>query len=99
LRRAEGEGGFGVVLARGDADAGAILVILLERGRNPRMLERVLDPAGRYSWQELRHPPEGEEREVPRLIEKRRRSDPDLWVLELDIPSAERFAAEMDALR
>jgi hypothetical protein len=27
-------------------------------------------------------------------IARRRRSDPDLWIIELDIPEAERFAAE-----
>ena len=36
--------------------------------------------------------------ELQLLIERRRRFDPDLWILELDIASAERFAAEMNAI-
>ena len=32
IRKAEAEGGFGAVLAKGDASAGSILVILTERG-------------------------------------------------------------------
>lgn len=94
LRKAEGEGGFGAVLARGDSTAGSILVILLERGGNPRLLERLLQPDGRYSWQQSGSDPD----RVPDLVARRRRFDPDLWVLELDVPSGERFAAEMNAL-
>lgn len=93
IRKAEGEGGFGAVLAKGDPTAGSILVILLERGGNPRAFERLLQPDGRYSWRDG-----GLQTEVPGFVAKRRRFDPDLWVLELDVPSAERFAAEMNAL-
>ncbi|MGZ8997436.1 MAG: DUF1491 family protein, partial [Allosphingosinicella sp.] len=52
LRRAESEGGFGAVLAKGDPTAGAVVVILLEKGANPRFLERLLQPDGTYSWRE-----------------------------------------------
>lgn len=98
IRRAEGEGGFGAVLAKGDITAGSILVILLEKGGNPRLFERLLQPDGRYSWQESGSQRIENHSEVPGFIARRRRFDPDLWVLELDIPSAERFAAEMNAL-
>ena len=97
LRKAEGEGGFGTVLAKGDATAGSILVILLEKGGNPRVFERLLQPDGRYFWQESGSQRVENPQEVPEFIARRRRFDPDLWVLELDIPSAERFAAEMNA--
>ena len=97
LRKAEGQGGFGAVLARGDATAGSILVILLEKGGNPRLLERLLRPDGSYAWQESGSHNIGNPREVPDFIARRRRYDPDLWVLELDIPSSERVAAEMNA--
>jgi hypothetical protein len=97
IRKAEGEGGFGAVLAKGDATAGSILVILLEKGGNPRLFERVLQPDGRYAWQEGGNQSLEKSSEVPGFIARRRRFDPDLWVIELDIPSAERFAAEMNA--
>jgi hypothetical protein len=98
LRRAESEGGFGAVLEKGDATAGSVLVVLLENGRNPRVLERILQADGRYVWQMTTNQDIETEAEVPRLIARRRRFDPDLWVIELDIPSAERFAAEMNSL-
>ncbi len=98
LRRAEQQGGFGAVLAKGDATAGSILVILLEKGGNPRILERVLQGDDLYSWATPTTRLQGEAAEVPDFIARRRRFDPDLWVLELDIPSAERFADEMNAI-
>ena len=98
IRKAEGEGGFGAVLAKGDATAGSILVILLEKGVNPRLFERLLQPDGRYAWQESGNQRIENPGEVPELIARRRRFDPDIWLIELDIPSVERFAAEMNAL-
>ena len=98
LRRAEAEGGFGTVLAKGDPTAGAVAVLLMERGANPRFFERLLQPDGRYAWQESGRQPLGEPGEMQALIERRRRFDPDLWLIELDIASAERFAAEMNLI-
>lgn len=98
VRKAQGEGGFAAVLAKGDLQAGSVLVILLEKGANPRILERLLQADGRYSW--LPSPGQITENieDVPAFVARRRRFDPDLWVLELDVPSAERFAADMNAL-
>jgi hypothetical protein len=95
LRRAQDEGGFGAVIAKGDPTAGAIAVILAEKGRKACFLERLLQPDGRYAWQSARQEVENEE-EFKSFLERRRKSDPDLWILELDIACAERFAAEMN---
>lgn len=82
IRRAEELGGNGVVLARGDATAGAILIQLAERGVAGDLLERRLDPAGVYRWS-----PTGPDDPALRgdYLARRRRSDPDLWVIELDV--------------
>ncbi len=40
------------MLAKGDPTAGAIAVILAEKGRKACFLERLLQPDGRYAWQE-----------------------------------------------
>lgn len=92
MRRAEAEGGFAAVLAKGDATAGSIALVLTERGASPQIYERLLQPDGGYRWQPT------ESGGVADFVARRRRFDPDLWVLELDIPSAERFAAEMNDL-
>ena len=95
-RRAESEGGFAAILARGDAEAGAILVVLAERGRKRSLLERTLQRDGRYSWQDIAGQSLEDEAQFQSLLDRRRRTDPDLWIIELDIASAERFVAEMN---
>lgn len=96
LRRAESEGGFGMVVAKGDATAGSVLVILNERGRNQRILERVLQSSGSYLWQSITQAAENTQ-ESEKFLARRRNIDPDLWLIELNVASAERFAAEMNA--
>lgn len=83
IRRAEQAGGGGMVLAKGDATAGALLIQLADRGQPGPLLERRLDPEGNYRWS-----PTGPDADEERgdYIARRRRSDPDLWVIELDVP-------------
>jgi len=93
LRRVNDEGGLGVVRARGDAQAGAILIIASEPGANPRILERGIGPSG--ATELVKTGPAGDDSvEIEAYWRRRRSRDPDLWVIELDIPFAERFAAE-----
>lgn len=85
IRRAEEVGGSGMVLTKGDATAGALLIQLAERGVPGPLLERRLDPNGDYRWS-----PTGPDADSDRgeYIARRRRSDPDLWVIEIDAPDA-----------
>lgn len=98
LRLAARDGGFGAVLEKGDSNAGAVTVILAERGERRMVLERVVRADGRYAWQAVGNQGAANEEEFERFLERRRRFDPDLWLVELDIPSAERFADEMAGL-
>jgi hypothetical protein len=88
LRRVDGAGGFGAVLARGDATAGSIAVAIREAGVET-LLSPMFSGSGGYEWVAVAH---GDA--VAAAIERARRSDPDLWVIELDIPDAARFIAE-----
>ena len=96
MHRAQSEGGFAAVLARGDSGAGSVLVILAERGRKLRILERLLQPDGCYSWQGVGEQALANTDETEKFLERRRKFDPDIWLIELDVPSVERFAAEMN---
>ena len=98
MRRAISHGGFAAVLAKGDAGAGAILVILAERGEKVKFMERVLQGEGRYSWQEVGTQAVANPGETEKFLARRRSFDPDIWLIELDVPSAERFAAEMNTM-
>jgi hypothetical protein len=92
LRRAEAEGGFGAVLAKGDPTAGAVMVVVAERGVRTLLLERLLQPDGSYAWQDNGRA-RGDDAEFSALLARRRRTDPDLWVVELDVADAGAFAA------
>jgi len=89
LRRVSGDGGFATVLARGDDTAGSIAIVTREAG-SERLLGPMLAMAGGYEWVELAS---GDG--VAGWIERARSRDPDLWVVELDIPHAARLVAEM----
>jgi hypothetical protein len=92
IRRVEAAGGSGMVLARGDATAGALLIQLAERGVPGALLERTLDTKGGYAWTPT-GPDDAEARAD--YIARRRRSDPDLWVVELDVANAAGIVAEV----
>ena len=97
LRHAEAAGGYGAVIAKGDSAAGSVLVILAEKGRKARILERLLQREGQYSWQEIGSEALANDEDAEKFLARRRKHDPDLWILELDVPSAERFTAQMRA--
>ncbi len=98
IRLAEAEGGSGVIVAKGDANAGAVAVILRERGRLASLRERALQSDGSYAWWEVSNQDIENEHNFSIVLAGKRRVDSDLWIVELDIASAERFAAEMNAL-
>ena len=93
LRRVQAAGGFATVLAKGDAGSGSILLILRAPGEPPRAVERAPDLDGGYRLTPT-GPTDGDEAALDSYWRRRRERDPDLWVVELDIPDGERFAAE-----
>lgn len=88
LRRVNDAGGFGTVLAKGDPQAGAVLVVA-RSGGGSRLLERGIGPDGRPGL--IDSTPADD---LDGYWRRRRQRDPDLWVVELDIADSERFAAE-----
>jgi hypothetical protein len=95
IRHAEAAGGFGAVLAKGDSAAGSVLVILAEKGKKARILERLLQGDGKYSWSDTGPEALANDEKAEKFLARRRGFDPDMWILELDVPSADRFTAEM----
>jgi hypothetical protein len=93
IRRTHAEGGFAAVLHKGDAVAGAILVQIVGAGQQIQLFERTpdfskgyqLSPAATSSW--------GNEQEITQYLDRRLRSDPDMWIIELDVANAEQLAA------
>ena len=98
LRRTEAAGGFATVLAKGDENSGIILVQCSDRGQPGPLLERRFGADGHYIWEAVgpSDPNDGESR--ANYQDRRRKSDPDLWIVELDIADAPRLVAEWAAL-
>ena len=88
LRRVDAAGGFGAVLARGDATSGSIAIVTRVHGADS-LLSPMFAASGSYEWVEVAT---GDA--IPGWTERARRRDPDLWIVELDIPDAARFVAE-----
>jgi hypothetical protein len=94
VRRVSQEGGSAAMLAKGDATAGGILLLTYHRGANPRFFERGVGPGGEPALIATGPVALADEQEVTNYWQRRRKHDSDLWVIELDIAEAERFAAE-----
>lgn len=94
LRRVAQAGGNAVVLKKGDASAGTILLFCCERGVFTSIQERILDISGTYKWHPVGPDANQDKVNVEDYIIRRRSRDSDLWLIELDIANAERFAAE-----
>ncbi|MAC30183.1 MAG: hypothetical protein CL948_01480 [Erythrobacter sp.] len=93
IRAVESAGGFAMVLQKGERDAGTILVLTTQNGRNTRLWERMPQLDGSRKFSCTRKQDDENPREIDEYVGKRRRSDPDCWVIELDIENAERFVA------
>jgi hypothetical protein len=93
IRRAEALGGFGMVLHKGDAERGTILLAVIERGQHRALLERRMQPDWSYRWTAI-GAAAGDSVGAAQDVARARSIDPDCWVVELDIPSSERFIAE-----
>lgn len=91
LRQVSAAGGFATVLAKGEADSGTILIVLVENGQNSRLYERMPSLAGDRLWQCTKRENPESRGEFAEYLEKRRDQDGDLWIIELDILHGERF--------
>ena len=94
LRRTQAAGGFAAVLASGDATAGIILIQCSDRGATGPLLERRFSPDGNYIWETVGPPDPMDGIARADYQDRRRRADPDLWIVELDIADAPRLVAE-----
>jgi len=93
IRAIESQGGFASVIAKGERDAGTILVLTIYRGENAVLFERMpqLDGSRPYIAAKRQNPEN--QQEIFEYLEKRRKQDPDIWVVEADIADGERFIA------
>ncbi len=93
IRRAQGEGAFAVVARRGDADAGSIAVKVYQGGGLARLYVEARDDVGNAVWLQ----PFGEggaaaaEAEIDAYLDKEKRFDSDLWIIEIEDRAGRSF--------
>jgi hypothetical protein len=90
-RQVSAAGGFAMVLARGEPDSGAILVVLMENGANSRVYERMPQADGSRTWHLAKRQDHVNPQEFNDYLTRRRTQDSDLWIVELDVAQGERF--------
>lgn len=95
IRRVEAEGGFAMVIRKGERDAGTILVILSERGENSRLYERMPSVGGGREWHRILTEDTEKKQEFSDYVTRRGEQDRDTWIIELDIADGERFIGDL----
>jgi len=91
VRAVQAAGGFATVLAKGEREAGTIMVVTCEKGTDFRAWERMPQVDGSRSWTCVREA-EGEDgKDLANYLDRRKSQDSDLWIIELDVADGERF--------
>lgn len=91
MRRAEVAGAYASVVQKGDPDAGAALIKVRTLDGQAKLYIPVRDMNGERVWHQ-----NGPliEAEIDTLITKRQKTDPDLWVVEVDDRKGRHFLTD-----
>ena len=85
LRLGQSDGRYGMVIRKGDPDAGGILVVL--RGRlGVAVLSQMRTADGEAAWMRATGPAPGDQETADAYVARQVKFDPDLWVLEFESP-------------
>jgi len=84
VRRADQLGRSGMVLRKGDADAGGVLAVLRDRAGGIVVLSQMRGRDGAAAWMRATGPTPVDQETADAYVA--RQVDPDLWVLEFDAP-------------
>ena len=99
LRLAESQGGYATVLAKGERDAGTILLVMLCRGEAAVLYERMPQLDGSRLFSATKRENADKSQEFSEYLARRRAQDQDMWLIEVDIADPERFVAGLNDLR
>ncbi len=91
VRRVFAEGGFAAVEGRGAREAGTVFIVVRDRFGHVRLF----GPAAQASYDETRPSErrftvlvENEQDKIDARLQRERRFDPDLWVVEIELADA-----------
>jgi hypothetical protein len=98
IRLAAAEGGIATVLAKGERDAGTILIVTLCHGRGAVLHERMPQRDGSRSFVAAKRENSENPHEFSEYLARRRNQDADVWLIEVDIADPQQFVARIDEL-
>jgi len=94
-RMAESVGGFATVLSKGENDAGTIAIVIIGRGEPAALYERLPQLDGNRPFVLTASEDIDNKQEFLEILKRRTARDPDLWLIEADVPDRERFVATL----
>lgn len=93
IRRAELAGAFAMVIRKGDARAGTVLVKVIDRrDRSARIYAEAFKGDGERIWMEPVK--SDDEAGLDAYVERQVARDPDLWLIEIDDAEGRHFLTE-----
>jgi len=83
-----------VILRKGDADAGGVLIKLDRREHGISLWSQVRDPQGKLAWHNPHDSETVAEEDCAERIARALKRDPDLWVIEIEDRQGRRLFAQ-----
>jgi hypothetical protein len=94
VRLAQSRGDFATIAKKGDETAGQVILVTRQRNDHVQVYSRTLNSRGDYSWTVAIASPPEELGKVNEYLDRQRRYDPDLWIVDLDTDNPERFVVD-----
>lgn len=91
IRRTQAEGGFAAVLRRGEREAGTLMIVIPGNRGESKAYERMPLADGSRGWHCAKEQVPDNPSDFEEYLTRRGEQDPDLWIIELDVPDGERF--------
>jgi len=92
IRRAEQAGAFAYILRKGDDRAGAVILRITNLRTRDTLLLRQITAGDETKW--IRPIADASPEAIDAYIERERRFDPDLWVVEIEDTEGRHFLTE-----
>lgn len=83
------------MLSSGERDAGTLLILTMERGKNARLWERMPQLDGSRIFTVTREEDPDNKQEFSEYVIRRGQQDPDCWIVELEMDCAENAIAAL----
>lgn len=94
IRAVQADGGFAMVLHKGERDGGTILFVIMENQSLGVLYERMPDLDGRRKWRVSKVQVSDNKQDFEDYLNRRTRQDPDVWIVELTVADRERFVRD-----